>query len=437
MKKKDRTYRKSHRETHKLLRTAACTGCIIMALSIMGIILYAWWVQIPATIRIRAGEEESFEFLIPASGEVYLEAIEVGEFGSNVQRESYTVDLRKKVTFTAESLKTYHMDVRLFGILPLKQVNIQVIEDRMVIPAGIPIGIYVETNGVLVVGIGEFQGSDGITYAPAKYVLKQGDYITKVNGIGVEGKKQFMELVEEHGKAELELTIKRGEQQLILKVVPKENQNGENKLGIWVRDNAQGIGTLTFIDENNNFGALGHGINDVDTGTLMVLEEGLLYNTNIISIRRGSDGSPGELTGMISYSDKNVIGEITNNTAAGIFGVFNLAKPAVLNETELIPIGLKQEIHPGKAQIISTVNNEREYYDIEITEVRLDHDNINRGIVIEVTDKKLLSLTGGIVQGMSGSPILQDGKLIGAVTHVLVQDSAKGYGIFIENMLQQ
>ena len=208
-------------------------------------------------------------------------------------------------------------------------------------------------------------------------------------------------------------------------------------MGIWVRDNAQGIGTLTFVDENGNFGALGHGINDVDTSTLMELEEGLLYKTNIIAIKKGTKGTPGELTGMISYSDKNVIGTIENNTNAGIFGKCNTMKMPLLEEAEYLPVGLKQEIHLGEAQIISTVEDTREYYDVEITEVRLDHDNVNRGIVLKITDPRLLALTGGIVQGMSGSPIIQDGKVIGAVTHVLVQDSTKGYGIFIENMLEK
>lgn len=411
-------------------------GIILSALTMIGMVLYTWWMQIPGTIRIKAGVEETFDFRVPASGEVYLEAVEVGEFGKSLQTERLKVDLSEKVTMRADMLKNYQMNVKLFGFMPLKQVNIQVIEDRMVTPAGIPIGIYVETDGVLVVGIGEFTGSDGITYAPSKYILKEGDYILKVNEETVEGKRQFMNLIKENGEQEVTLTVKREEEEMQLKVLPKNNQNEESKLGIWVRDNAQGIGTLTFIDDSGNFGALGHGINDVDTSTLMKLEEGLLYNTDIVSIKKGSSGAPGELTGMISYSEKNVIGTINDNTTAGIFGICSPEKVTLLEDAAMIPIGLKQEIHLGKARIICTVNDVREYYDIEITEVRLDHDNVNRGIVIKITDPKLLSLTGGIVQGMSGSPIIQDGKLIGAVTHVLVQDSAKGYGIFIENMLE-
>ncbi len=417
-------------------KRVVCFGVILSALMIIGLVIYAWWIQIPGTIRIKAGIDETFDFQVPASGEVYLEAVEAGEFGSPIKKESLKVDLSEKITFKSEKLTTYQMNVKLFGVMPLKQVNIQVIEDRMVKPAGVPIGIYVETEGVLVVGIGEFKGADGLLCAPSKYILQQGDYILKVNDETVEGKKQFMEMVEEKGSGELTLLVRREEETMELKVTPKKNQNGENKLGIWVRDNAQGIGTMTFIDENGNFGALGHGINDVDTSALMELKEGLLYKTNIIAIKKGTKGEPGELTGMISYADKNVVGTIADNTTAGIFGNCDIKKVPLIEEAVYMPIGLKQEIHLGKAQIITTVEDTREYYDIEITEIHLDHDNVNRGIVIQITDPALLSLTGGIVQGMSGSPILQDGKLIGAVTHVLVQDSAKGYGIFIENMLE-
>ncbi|MBQ6886610.1 MAG: SpoIVB peptidase [Lachnospiraceae bacterium] len=411
-------------------------GIILSAVVIIGAVLYTWWLQIPGTIRIKAGVEETFDFHVPASGEVYLEAVQVSEFGSAIQSDTLKVDLSEKLTLKSEKLTTYQMNVKLFGVMPLKQVNIQVIEDRMVMPAGVPIGIYVETEGVLVVGVGEFDGMDGLVYAPSKYIIRNGDYILKVNGETVEGKKQFMDLVEEYGDEEITLTVKREDEQVELKVTPAKNQNGENKLGIWVRDNAQGIGTLTFVDECGNFGALGHGINDVDTSQLMKLEEGLLYETNIIAIKKGAKGEPGELTGMISYSDKNIVGSIEDNTEAGIYGECNVGKMPLMEEAHMYPIGLKQEIHLGEAQIVSTVGTEREYYDIEITEVRLDHDNVNRGIVIEVTDSKLLNLTGGIVQGMSGSPILQNGRIVGAVTHVLVNDPTRGYGIFIENMLE-
>ena len=220
------------------------------------------------------------------------------------------------------------------------------------------------------------------------------------------------------------------------RVTPAKNQNGEYKMGIWIRDNAQGVGTLTFVDGEGNFGALGHGITDSDTGELMELGRGSLYGTKIVAVRKGADGVPGELTGMIEYDDKNVIGEITRNTPYGIFGRLDLEKlkeSGIYLETQ--EVGFKQDIHPGKATMISTINDEMKEYEIEITAIHMGNDGGNKGLELLVTDDELLSLTGGIVQGMSGSPILQDGKVVGAVTHVLVNAPEKGYGIFIEEML--
>ena len=249
----------------------------------------------------------------------------------------------------------------------------------------------------------------------------------------MENKKQLIRTIEESEGEDMVLTIKRNGEITDVMVKPDCNQSKEWKLGIWIRDNAQGIGTLTYEDTDHTFGALGHGINDVDTSTLMNLEEGTLYKTEIVGITRGANGSPGELTGYIEYDSENVIGEITANTAKGIFGVCD-AEIENAACYEPIPIALKQELELGPAQIICSVTGEPEFYDVEIVEVNLERDNVNRGIVVQVVDEKLLTLTGGIIQGMSGSPIIQNGKLAGAVTHVLVQDSTRGYGIFIEEM---
>ncbi|MBD5522255.1 MAG: SpoIVB peptidase [Lachnospiraceae bacterium] len=392
-----------------------------------------YWKKVPSTIKIRAGVEQQLDFHVPASGEIYQEeAVE----SLSTQVESLHVNFSKGVTLKANQIDNYVMDLKLFGIIPYKSVDIQVIQDKMLTPSGLPIGIYVKTEGVLVVGIGEFKNEKGDTISPANYILQAGDYILDVNGERVENKKQFISMVENSGGEEMIMGIRRNDEITEVKVKPEGNQNGEWKLGIWIRDNAQGIGTLTYIDNDNTFGALGHGINDVDTSTLMQLEEGTLYKTEIVGITRGKDGSPGELTGYIEYENENIIGEITQNTAEGIFGV---CSNEITEHTfyEPIPIALKQEVEIGPAQIICSVTGEPKFYDIEIEELHLENDNVNRGLVIKITDEELLTLTGGIIQGMSGSPIIQNGKLVGAVTHVLVQDAASGYGIFIENMLVQ
>lgn len=420
-------------------------------IALTGTVYYMYWDKIPSTIKIRAGVEQELDFKVPVSGEIYrvkepaaqaatvTEPVQTREAEPAAESisdavESIHVDFAHTVKVKANEIDTYQMDLKLFGILPYKNVDIEIIQDKMLIPSGIPIGIYVKTSGVLVVGIGEFENRKGDQVSPAKYVLQKGDYIIQIDGEEIENKKQFIELVEESGGDDMVLTIKRNNEITDVMVSADQNQNEEWKLGIWIRDNAQGIGTMTYEDTDHTFGALGHGINDVDTSLLMNLEEGTLYKTEIVGITRGANGSPGELTGYIEYDSDNVIGEITENTAEGIFGICDeeLVESA---SYEPIPIALKQEIELGPAQIICSVTGEPEFYDVEIVEVNLEQENINRGIVIQVVDEKLLTLTGGIIQGMSGSPIIQNGKLAGAVTHVLVQDSTRGYGIFIEEML--
>lgn len=423
----------------------------VAMVALMAVVYFNYWAKIPSTIKIRAGVEQELDFRVPASGEIYrvgdnaaqVSAMPESRGGAEPEQitesisdsvQSIHVDFTHTVKFKANEIDTYQMNLKLFGILPYKNVDIEVIQDKMLIPSGIPIGIYVKTSGVLVVGIGEFENSDGKKVSPAKYVLQKGDYILKADGEEVENKKQFIKMIEESDGENMVLTIKRNGEITDVMAKPDCNQSKDWKLGIWIRDNAQGIGTMTYEDTDHTFGALGHGINDVDTSTLMNLEEGTLYKTEIVGITRGTNGSPGELTGYIEYDSDNVIGEITENTTEGIFGVCDVEIENAMC-FEPIPIALKQELELGPAQIICSVTGQPEFYDVEIEEVNLERDNINRGIVIRVVDEKLLTLTGGIIQGMSGSPIIQNGKLAGAVTHVLVQDSTRGYGIFIEEML--
>ena len=441
--------------------------CAVTALFICWMLLI--WERVPGMIHIRAGVQQELDLNVPVSGELYRNDTaegdstntagensgnETGGYAENgeknaeevvaaagmnvvnrVSQESLSVNLNEPLTLYAEELESYRMELKLFGLIPFKTVQVEVIDDRTLIPAGIPIGIYVKTEGVLVIATGEFEGPDGQTYAPAARLLKEGDYILKADGETVTGKAAFMQRIADSGGEEMILTILRDGQQFDVSLTPEQNQNGEYKLGIWIRDNAQGVGTLTWLDEDKSFGALGHGINDMDTAALMNLESGSLYKTEIISITKGEHGSPGELTGVIDYDECNRIGTIEANTEEGIFGSLNEESASGIISSAM-PIGLKQEVEEGEAEILCSVGGEPELYTIEITGIHLDHDNVNRGLEITVTDDRLLALTGGIVQGMSGAPIIQNGKLVGAVTHVLVNDPTRGYGIFIENMLE-
>ena len=386
---------------------------------------YAYYQNtVPSTISIKAGTSEKINLRIPASGVMSTDSDTV-------------LALNQPLTIVAgENTSSYQMRLKLFGVLPLKNVDIQVIENTTLTPIGRPIGIYVKTQGVLVVDTGSFDGSNGSKCAPSEYKLQSGDYLTAMDGVAINDKKQIKAYIEDGNGAEIIFQVSRKDEIIQVKIKPEQDENQVYKMGAWLRDSAQGIGTMTYLDSQNRFGALGHGINDMDTGELLKLGSGLLYHTEIVAVKRGEKGNPGELTGVIEYKPDQASGVIVDNTAQGIYGVANAE---LLNEytagNESLPIALKQEVTTGAAQILCSINGKAEYYDVEITKLSPGNEALNRQISLKVTDPELLMITGGIVQGMSGAPIIQNGKFVGAVTHVLVQDSTKGYGIFIEDML--
>lgn len=319
--------------------------------------------------------------------------------------------------------------------LGVKEVSVQVVEKKRVIPGGISIGIYMETEGVYVVGTGEVESAEGLNYEPAYHVVQTGDYILAVNGKRITDKDELISCIQANRSDTMILKLLRNSEIIQVRMNAVRTHQDDYKLGVWVKDDIQGIGTLTYITEDCRFGALGHGITDSDTGELLTASGGLLYDTSILEIVKGEKGTPGEISGMITYSDRHVRGSIACNTGVGIFGT---ASPGLLKEiyTAPVDVAFKQEIRPGKAVIRSAISGEMKEYLIEIEEIRLNENDVNKGMVFRVTDQELLQLTGGVIQGMSGSPILQNGKIIGAVTHVFVNDPARGYGIFIENMLE-
>jgi stage IV sporulation protein B len=271
---------------------------------------------------------------------------------------------------------------------------------------------------------------------PAERLLQSGDYIVSVNGETVAGKAELVEKIDAFGEERETIGLLRDGTYLEVSVQPVRCEEDSYKIGVWVRDDLAGVGTLTYYRGDGSFGALGHAISDGDTGELFELSDGSLYKTTIVNIQRGEKGTPGELSGVIDYGAENYLGQITDNTAKGIHGILTDDAMALLG-SESYEIGFKQEIKTEAAYIISSVAGERTQYEIQIESVDYHGREENKGILFRVTDERLIALTGGIVQGMSGSPIIQNGKLIGAVTHVLVQDSAKGYGIFIEKMIKE
>ncbi len=388
--------------------------------------------KIPDEINIVKGSDKQLSLSIPVSGEI-MSAREYSE-----KETVIPVSLDRPVTVQSSTTGNYLLRCRLFGMIPIKNVDLCVVEECLVTPVGIPIGIYVESNGILVLETGSVKGADGMNYEPSTGILQQGDYIEAVNGKEIQNKKELLEAVGSCQGEEMIVKLRRSENELEVKICPVLNTDGEYKIGVWVRDNVQGIGTLTYIDENMEFGALGHGINDMDTAELMEFGSGTLYHTDIVSIVRGENGLPGELMGIINYLPENEIGVITQNTDHGVFGK---GSEALIEAVSIgsYPVAMKQDIVIGPAQILCNISGQAELYDVEIIKIEMNStdENYNHGIVVEVTDERLLSLTGGIVQGMSGSPIMQNGKLIGAVTHVFVNNPSRGYGIFIETMLAE
>ncbi|MDD7740594.1 MAG: SpoIVB peptidase [Fusicatenibacter sp.] len=329
---------------------------------------------------------------------------------------------------------TYYLTCRIGNIIPLKDVKVIPTTRQQVNVCGVPVGIYMETDGIMVIDTAEISTSDGLKENPAENIVQPGDYLKSVNGKKLQSKRELSELVKESDGSPMELLLERNGEEIKVKVKPMKASDGEYKLGIWVRDNIQGIGTLTYVEQDGRFGALGHGVSDMDTGEILHLGEGELYLAEILQIAKGQEGLPGELQGVIHYEEKNRIGVITGNSGLGISGRIDLEAMDML-PFETMEIGYKQELEKGPAQIMVCVDGEVRSYDAQITEIHMNAHDTNKGFTLQVTDPELIQRTGGIVQGMSGSPIIQDGKLVGAVTHVLVNDPTRGYGIFIENML--
>ena len=289
------------------------------------------------------------------------------------------------------------------------------------VPGGTVFGAKIKQSGVVVTEIGT--GS-------SQFCI--GDRIIRIGGEDVKSLDDAKSKINSSGGASLDIELLRGGERRHISVTPSLT-GGSYKLGVVLKDGAAGIGTITYITSNGKFGALGHGITDVDTGLLMQIDGGKLFDAEVLSVVKGKNGIPGELIGIIRQSGMSQIGEIDENCSKGIYGQVKLG---MVDNSKAIPIALKQDIKLGPATIYCQVDSEVREYEIEIERIELGRTNDNKGLVIKITDEALLKKTGGIVQGMSGSPIIQDGKVVGAVTHVLVNDPTRGYGIFIENMLE-
>lgn len=394
--------------------------------------------MIPEKLRLICGETSQISVQLPIPATLTTESEEVTiQAESNIPSDEVHVWLSDGFSLYSDSLGEYRMEIDLLGIFHITDVDIQVMDGKLIYPSGEPIGIYLKTQGVLVVGTGEITDLEGKSQEPAYGILRSGDYILEVDGVQVSTKEQVADRIQAAGEEGCTvLSLRRKGETLEVKVPLVETEDGTYMAGIWVRDDTQGIGTLTYVEADGSFGALGHGISDTDTEELIESEGGSLYQAWIRSVIRGTMGTPGSLSGVIRYGDTDWLGSIESNTDHGIFGTLSAEAMDQMDLTEGVSVALSQEVHEGEASILCSIEGQVEEYTVQITRIDLSRKD-NKNMVIQVTDEKLLSLTGGIVQGMSGSPILQDGKLVGAVTHVLINDPTRGYGILIERMLEE
>ena len=332
-----------------------------------------------------------------------------------------------------------NLQIKLFGIFPIKTIEVDVIPNNKVVACGNTIGVKINLDGILVIGMGEVETNEGKRVVPVKDTgIKPGDFILQINRKNVDNISDLIEAINRNKGNEMHLRYRSGETYNDIQIKPAKSLDDNNyHIGLWVRDNTAGIGTLTFFDPGTlNFGALGHGITDIDTGVLLPSRQGEIIESNILAIKKGEDGIPGELKGVFN-EDKDNLGVVSVNSNFGIYGkLYSNAVNELPNKA--YPIAVKTEIKEGPAKIIANIKgDEIAEYSIEIQKVSIKHVNGSKGMVIKITDERLLQQTGGIVQGMSGSPIIQNGKIVGAVTHVLINDPSRGYGIFIENMIKK
>ncbi|WP_458408367.1 SpoIVB peptidase [Anaerotignum sp.] len=302
----------------------------------------------------------------------------------------------------------------------------------MLVPVGKTVGVTMDTAGLLVLGTGSVDGESNGICTPCKGILQAGDLLLEANGKPLENKEMFIETVEKSEGKSVSLRLQRDGREKKVSVKPVfSTADGTYKIGAWIRDSIQGIGTVTYYDPTEQtFGALGHGVYDADTGELMEIREGSLTAVELTEIIKGQKGKAGELTGKIGLQEK--IAHIRKNTEAGIFGSVDTA----VFDGKALPVAAKKEIRKGDAAMLSDLEGDGvKAYTIEIETIQKSGGRDHKDMTIRITDERLLKLAGGIVQGTSGSPIIQDGKLIGAVTHVMLHQPEKGYGICIENMV--
>ena len=402
-------------------------GIILISILFISLIYITNIASIPKNIIIFQGERLNLNTLV---------GIDVKPELKNVENLK-TVQASSNLEFDEEYTGKINLSVNLFGI-NIKDITVNVLETTEVVPLGELVGLKLYTNGVLVVGMSEISGIDKNTYKPYENTgILEGDMIVEINEKSITNTTELIECVNNSKGKEISVKYVRDGETIETNIKPVETDKDDYKLGLWVRDAAAGVGTISFYEpETGLFASLGHGIIDVDTSKLLDISTGEFVTTNIVSITKGEKGNPGKIQG--SVENQKTIGEVYKNTEFGVFG--KVSNTSVLNEdlTKTIKVASRNEIKKGKATIRCTLeNNKKKEYEVEIQKIYANNNSDNKSMLVKITDEELLEKTGGIIQGMSGSPIIQNGKLIGVLTHVLVSDPTVGYGVFADLMVEK
>lgn len=330
------------------------------------------------------------------------------------------------------------LNVSLLNNIALKNVNVDILPRTKVIPVGSVAGVKLYTNGVLVVGMSEIEGEDKKIYKPYKESgIKEGDTIISINQTQINSTDELIKEVNKSKGNDIKVKYVHDENTLECSIKPVKTGKEDYKIGLWVRDSAAGVGTVTFYNQSTNqFAALGHGILDIDTEKLINIASGEFVTTNILKIEKGEKGNPGRIQGTLEKQKE--IGRINQNTGFGIYGQVEDISSLNIDKSKEMEVALRDEIKTGKAEILCSLENGKvDKYEIEIKKIYKDNNYDNKSMRIKITDKRLIDKTGGIIQGMSGSPIIQDGKLVGAVTHVIVNEPLEGFAVFGDIMIKQ
>ncbi|ONI48229.1 SpoIVB peptidase [Candidatus Epulonipiscioides saccharophilum] len=412
--------------------------CICLMILISPVIITKFY--LPDEINMIVGREYNIDFNIPVKATIKAQDDDLilDDDINKVLTEIQSVNLNEPLTIKASEKGSAKLKINLLGSIPIKTVLVSAHPHIEVIPGGEIIGIEVHSMGVCVVDTSEFVSPEG-PINPAKGKIKKGDRIISINDNPVNTKEDFREYVEGNLAEPIVLDLIRENKCIRTEVTPEySSTQGSYKLGIWIKDTVQGLGTLTYVEPTSGkFGALGHGITDTEFEKIIPISYGKIMEAEIDGIKQGEIGVPGEISGIIDTADAASLGSIMNNTNCGIFGVMDIPDIKQM-EKELVEVATSSEIKEGSATILANLTGEGvRSYDVKVQKIAKHISEPSKGMVIKIVDEELLDITKGIIQGMSGSPIIQNGKIIGAISHVFVNDPTTGYGIFIENMINK